>query len=57
LDNTVLIRLDALRKLRNLIEYTGDTIPESALDECVRQAETLEALVIRWLKGNRPDLV
>lgn len=55
--NAVLVRLDALRKQRNLTEYTGDTIPESALDECVRQAESLHALAMKWLKANRPDLV
>ncbi len=57
LDNAVLIRLDALRKQRNLTEYTGDTIPEAALDECLRQAEFLQALAIKWLKANRPELV
>ncbi len=57
LDNAVLVRLDALRKQRNLTEYTGDTIPEAALDECLRQAEFLQALAIKWLKANRPELV
>jgi len=56
-DNAVLIRLDALRRQRNLTEYTGDTIPDSTLEECLRQAESLEALAIRWLKANRPEFV
>lgn len=56
-DNAVLVRLDGLRKQRNLAEYTGDTIPESALDECLRQAEALHALATKWLKANQPDLV
>jgi hypothetical protein len=56
-DNAVVIRLDALRKQRNLTEYTGDTIPNSALEECLRQAESLHALAMKWLKANRPDLV
>lgn len=56
-DNAVVIRLDALRKQRNLTEYTGDTIPHSALDECLRQAEALHALATTWLKANRPDLL
>jgi hypothetical protein len=43
IDNVILIRLDALRKQRNLTEYTGDTIPEAALNECMRQAESLHA--------------
>ena len=33
-----LIRLDKLRKQRNLTEYTGDLIPESAVAECLSQA-------------------
>lgn len=56
-ESTVLIRLDALRRQRNLTEYTGDTIPESALDECLQRAESLEALATKWLKSNRPDLL
>jgi hypothetical protein len=56
-DKAVLIRLDALRKQRNLTEYTGDTIPEAALHECLRQAEALQAHAIAWLKANRPELV
>ena len=55
--NVVLIRLDALRKQRNLSEYTGDTVPESALQECVRQAVSLQDLATKWLRANRPALV
>jgi len=40
-----LIRLDKLRKQRNLTEYTGDIIPESALAECLACAESLNAAV------------
>ena len=56
-DRVVVVRLDALRKQRNLTEYTGDTIPGSALDECLRQAESLNALAMKWLNANRADLV
>jgi hypothetical protein len=56
-DNAVLIRLDALRKQRNLTEYTGDTIGESALQECLMQAQSMEALATKWLEANLPDLV
>ena len=37
-DSQTLIRLDKLRKQRNITEYTGDLIPESAVAECVSQA-------------------
>ena len=53
----VLIRLDALRQQRNRTEYSGDTIPESALEECLRQAESLHSLAESWLKANRPELL
>lgn len=57
IDSAVLIRLDALRRQRNLIEYTGDTLPQAALDECIRQAESLQSATQRWLKANRPGLL
>lgn len=34
-DSQTLVRLDKLRKQRNLTEYTGDLIPESAVAEYV----------------------
>jgi hypothetical protein len=30
-----------LRKQRNLTEYSGDLIPESAVTECLAQAQSL----------------
>lgn len=53
---STMVRLDALRKQRNLTEYTGDTIPETALKECLEQAVSLQAAVIAWLKANKPEL-
>lgn len=55
--DAVLVRLDALRRQRNLAEYSGDTIPESAVGECLRQAESLQSLALEWLTANRPDLL
>jgi hypothetical protein len=49
--------LDALRKQRHLTEYSGDTIPESALSECVKQALALQAALGAWLTSHRPDLL
>jgi hypothetical protein len=34
-----LIILDALRKQRNVADYSGDLIPESAAKDCILQAE------------------
>lgn len=57
IDSQTVIRLDKLRKQRNLTEYTGDLIPESAVTECLSQAESLYVAVHNWLKANRSDLL
>ncbi len=51
------IRLDALRKQRNLTEYTGDVVPESTLTECIAQADALLVTATAWLKTHKPELV
>ena len=56
-DSQTLIRLDKLRKQRNITEYTGDLIPESAVAECVSQAQALHAATRNWLKANKSDLL
>ena len=56
LEPKVIIRLDALRKQRNLIEYTGEMIPEATVAECLAQAQALHAAATNWLETNRPDL-
>ena len=57
LDKETVIILDALRKQRNVEDYTGDIVPESAARDCLMHAENLLKNVNRWLKANRPDLV
>lgn len=57
IDSQTLIRLDHLRKQRNLTEYTGDLIPESAVTECLAQAQSLYAVTQIWLKENKGDLL
>jgi hypothetical protein len=56
-DSQTVIRLDKLRKQRNLTEYTGDTIPESAVAECLSQADSLHALTTEWLRKNKAALL
>lgn len=56
-DSQTLIRLDQLRKQRNLTEYTGDLIPESAVAECLSQAQSLHAATLNWLKANKGELL
>jgi len=40
-DTATVIVLDALRKQRNLTDYTGDGVNDALLAECIAQAEAL----------------
>lgn len=40
-DKKTVIILDAMRKQRNIADYSGDIIPESAVITCIAQAEAL----------------
>jgi hypothetical protein len=57
LEKQTIIVLDALRKQRNVADYSGDIVPDSAVAECITQAENLLQLVKQWLHGNKPDLL
>jgi hypothetical protein len=57
IDSQTLIRLDKLRKQRNLTEYTGDLIPDSAVAECLSQAESLYSATRKWLTTNKSHLL
>lgn len=45
LDVDTVIVLDSLRKQRNVADYSGDIVPESAVKECIKQAESLLGIV------------
>jgi len=49
--------LDALRKQRHVTEYSGDLVPDSAVLECVAQAQALQVALRAWLKKNQPGLL
>jgi hypothetical protein len=53
----VITRLAALRKQRNAAEYSGDIIPESAVVECLAQAESLYETTVAWLRKNKRNLL
>jgi hypothetical protein len=57
LPTVIVIVLDALRKQRNLADYSGDLVPESAAVECLASALELLDHVRAWLRANRPDLI
>ncbi len=51
------IVLDALRKLRNLSDYSGDRIPDAVAAECLASVLALQGHVLAWLRAHRPDLL
>ncbi|MBC5767373.1 DNA-binding protein [Ramlibacter albus] len=50
------IVLDALRKQRNLADYSGDLISDEAVQECLASAQVLMSHVTKWLGKHRPEL-
>jgi len=57
LDKETMIVLDTLRKQRNVADYSGEIVPASAVDECVKHAENLLHDVNHWLRENKQDLI
>ncbi|PTB19486.1 DNA-binding protein [Trinickia symbiotica] len=51
------IVLDALRKQRNLSDYSGDLVSDSAVRACIESATELLSDVKQWLERNKPELV
>jgi hypothetical protein len=57
LDNPTTIVLDKLRKQRNVADYSGDVVPESATRECLDYAKQLLQQVDAWLRHNKPEFL
>lgn len=57
IEQDTIIVLDALRKQRNLNDYEGDPVTETAVVECLAQAQSLLAHTKKWLKANQPQLL
>jgi hypothetical protein len=51
------IVLDALRRQRNVADYTGDDVDESTAENCIAEAAQLVDDVMNWRSSNRPDLI
>jgi len=49
------IVLDALRKQRNLSDYSDDLVPDSVVVDCLASAKDLFAQVHAWLALAKPD--
>ena len=49
--------LDALRKKRNVNDYSGDLIDPASVRECIARAKTLLATTRKWLEDHHPNLL
>ena len=49
--------LDALRRQRNVADYSGDDIDDSTAEHCITEAERLIQDVLAWRKAHRPALI
>ncbi|GFZ77550.1 hypothetical protein GCM10011403_20840 [Pseudohongiella nitratireducens] len=57
LDADLVIVLDALRKQRNVADYSGDLVADKAVAECISHAEQLWEQLNTWLKSEHFDLI
>jgi hypothetical protein len=46
-----------LRKQRNVADYSGDVVPESAVEQCIASARDLLDEIRIWLKRDQPTLL
>ena len=51
LETERMIVLDALRKQRNITDYSGDLVEDAAVTECLLQARYLLATITTWLNN------
>ena len=57
LDKQTMIVLDALRKQRNVADYSGDLVADSAVNECIEKAKQLWKQLSQWLNTHHPNLI
>jgi len=55
--NEIWLVLDALRKKRNVNDYSGDLIDPESVRECVARANTMLASTRSWLQDHHPELL
>jgi hypothetical protein len=55
--NDTWVVLDALRRKRNLNDYTGDLIDSASVQECIARAEALARSTREWLAAHHPELL
>lgn len=49
--------LDALRKKRNVNDYSGDLMEPEAVAECIERSHALLAHAQKWLEKHRPQFL
>ncbi len=49
--------LDALRRQRNIADYTGDDVDDSTAEHCINEAKQLRDDVLAWRAEHHPNLV
>ena len=57
LSNERMIVLDVFRRKRNLSDYTGDWVDQTAMENCIIEAKALLQKVQEWLSKHRSDLL
>lgn len=56
IDRKRVVVLDALRRQRNVADYTGDDVDLSTAEHCIAEAEQLVNDVVLWRASKRSDL-
>lgn len=57
LETGKMIELDALRKKRNVTDYSGDLVSDKEVEACIALAKELSLLVNMWIRENHSDLL
>ena len=57
LDTDTMIVLDALRKQRNVADYSGEPVAAGMVHECISHAQDLSAALVEWLQTEHPELI
>ena len=55
-DRDQMLLLDTFRIKRNAIDYTGDDVDETSVNECIEAADNLLRHVTLWLADYKPEL-
>ena len=53
----IMIVLDALRKQRNVADYSGDLVADSMVIECIDHAQQLWTGLTGWMAESHPELL